>query len=71
MEAQAHALESTEQQLFEAYSRINLLKKGVNDLVKKRGEFRAARDILKEELKIAWEEVYKSHAEIENLKNSS
>ncbi|KAG6784204.1 hypothetical protein POTOM_009890 [Populus tomentosa] len=71
IEAQAHALESTEQQLSEAYNRINLLKRRVDDLKKKQGELKGAKDILKEELKIACEEVYKSHVEMENLKNSS
>jgi hypothetical protein len=43
----------------------------MTDLKKKESEFRGARYILRKELKIARKEVYKSHANIENLKNSS
>jgi hypothetical protein len=43
----------------------------MTDLEKKESEFRGARYILRKELKIARKEVYKSHANIENLKNSS
>jgi chromosome segregation ATPase len=71
MQAQTHALESTEQQLSKAYNSINLLERGMTDLEKKESEFRGARYILRKELKIARKEVYKSHANIENLKNSS
>jgi exonuclease VII small subunit len=71
METQTHTLESTEQQLSEAYNSINLLERGMVDLEKKEGELRRAWYILRKELKIARKEVHKSHANMENMKNSS
>lgn len=42
MKTQTHTLESTEQQLSEAYNSINLLERGMVDLEKKKGELRRA-----------------------------
>ncbi|KAL9378144.1 hypothetical protein Peur_029479 [Populus x canadensis] len=71
MRAQTYALESTKQRLVEAYNYIDLLEKGMANLEKKLAKLKGARDTLKEEPKIAREDVQNSRARMENLKNSS
>lgn len=51
----------------EVYNRIDLLERGMTDLV----ELKRVRDTLKEELKIVREKVQNSRSRMKNLKNSS
>lgn len=63
-------MEMTEQRLVEAFSHIDLLERRMIELENKAAKLKGARDTLRKELRIAREEVKKSRARMDNLKNS-
>nr|TKS14239.1 hypothetical protein D5086_0000043130 [Populus alba] len=69
-EEKTHAMKMTEQRLVEAFNHIDLLERRMIELENKVPELRGARDTLKEEPRITREEVQKSCARMDNLKNS-